>query len=312
MRYFDLHCDTITECFEHNLSLKSNNLHIDREHMDLFENYVQCYAVWLPDHLQGDAAFQYFCSVADRFSREISANSVSISLCARPGDLDKAENSGKHGAVLAVENASALGGRLENIAEFKRRGVKLCTLTWNGENELGRGVRASGKVGLTEFGRKVVTELERCGIITDLSHSSPELFADVMDIACRPVIATHSNAKSLCGHPRNLSDEQFLAVKNSGGLVGLNFVTFFLCDDPSKAGPEDILRHVEHFLALGGEDVIAFGADWDGSAPEHFPLGGLRDIPALYELFLRHYKQSLVDKIFYKNAANFFRRENLL
>lgn len=313
MRYFDLHCDTMTECFSRDMSLRENQLHIDLARAGALETYVQCYAVWVPDTLRGPQAFQRFLGVANRFYQETEANKAVLQRCSQPGKLETAQNTGRYGAVLTVENAAALGGKLENISELARFGVKLCTLTWNGENELGRGVRAPGSTGLTDFGRRAVAELERQGILVDVSHASPELFFDVMEIAQRPVVATHSNAKALCGHPRNLSDEQFLAIKGSGGLVGLNLIRFFLNDDPAKANQEDILRHAEHFLSLGGQDVLAIGADWDGGAPEDFPLSGLQDIPALYELFLRHgYSETLVRKIFYENAAGFFQREKLL
>lgn len=313
MRYFDLHCDTITECFSHNQGLKKNNLHIDLDRADALDTYAQCYAVWVPDTLHGEEAFQYFRQVAARLGQETEANQESIQRCALPDDWDTAQREHRHCAILTVENASALGGELANIAEFARLGVKLCTLTWNGANELGRGVRAEGNTGLTDFGRQAVVELERQGIIVDLSHASPELFEDVMGMAKNPVVATHSNARALCRHPRNLTDAQFIKIRDSGGLVGLNLISFFLNDDPAKAGIEDILRHAEHFLSLGGEDTLAIGADWDGGALKDFPLAGIQDIPLLYEFFLRRgYSERLVDKIFFANAADFFKREKLL
>ena len=117
-----------------------------------------------------------------------------------------------------------LGGRLERVQDLKDRGVAMLTLTWNGENELGRGVLSPGDTGLTPFGRRAVRALERAGIVVDVSHASPELFWDVAELAERPIVASHSNAKAVCGHPRNLTKEQFLAIRDRGGLVGLNFL----------------------------------------------------------------------------------------
>lgn len=311
MRYFDLHCDTMTECFLHDKHIEENDLHIDCQRAAVFDAYVQCYAVWMPDTLHGDEAFRRFCHVADRFTAEVHRSGQTMSQCHAPGDLG--ENYGRHCAVLTVENASALGGRLENISEFSRRGVKICSLTWNGCNELGRGVRAPGEAGLTPFGHQVVEALERERIVVDLSHASPEMFYDVASIAKRPIAATHSNAKKICGSARNLTDEQFGYIRASGGIVGLNLYRGFLNDEPDKASMEDVLRHAEHFLSLGGEDTLAIGADWDGGAKEDFPVSGLEDIPELIELFLRHnYSETLVDKIFYKNAADFFISQDLL
>lgn len=313
MRYFDLHCDTMTECWRRDYPLKKNLLQVDLNRAQHFDVYAQCYAVWMPDDLHGEEAFQRFCQVAQRFTQEVMKNAEVLSRCVSAGDLTQAQIDGKHCAILTVENASALGGRLENIAEFARLGVKLCTLTWNGENELGRGVRALGNTGLTEFGRQAVMELERNGILIDLSHASPELFSDAAEIAARPLVATHSNARALCGHPRNLTDDQFAVIRDSGGLVGLNLISYFLNNDPEKASLEDVLRHAEHFLALGGEDVLTFGADWDGGALEDFPISGLQDIKEIYNLFVRHgYKEELVDKLLFQNAADFFIRENML
>lgn len=312
MRYFDLHSDTMTECWHKNVHLNENSQHVDLKRAERLDTYAQCYAVWMPDSLHGEEAFQRFCAVADRFSQEMQENADRISRCGIAGDFARAEAEHKHMGILTVENASALGGRLENISELARRGVKLCTLTWNGENELGRGVRAPGNTGLTDFGRQAVKELERNQIIIDLSHASPELFKDAAAIARGPLVATHSNAQAVCGHPRNLRDEQFAVIRDSGGLVGLNFLDAFLNDTPERACSADLLRHADHFLHLGGEDVLAMGADWDGGAPEDFPFSGLEDMPALYGLFLEHYGQELTEKIFYENAANFFKRQDLL
>ena len=115
----------------------------------------------------------------------------------------------------------------------------------------------------------------------------------------------------MCRHPRNLSDQQFLAIKASGGIVGLNFYRGFLNDTPDKASMMDILRHAEHFLSLGGEDVLAMGSDFDGASLP-FDMEGIQSVPRLWELFLRHnYKESLLYKIFYQNAAEFFIQNKL-
>lgn len=311
MRYFDLHCDTMTECAVKDIPLRGNGLHVSLEAVKGWERYVQCYAVWLPDDLRGDGAWQRFLQVAGRFSREIAGNSPALRQLAAPGDLAALEREGGHGAILTVESAAALGGRLEHIQDWQRLGVRMCTLTWNGENELGRGVGAAGSTGLTEFGRQAVQAMEQAGILIDLSHASPELFWDAAGQARRPLVASHSNAKALCGHPRNLDRAQFEAIRDSGGLVGLNFYTAFLNDDPGRASMEDVLRHAEYFLSLGGEDTLAMGGDWDGAdLPPDMP--GIGSIPALYELFLRHYPQPLVEKLFYGNAARLFTAEKLL
>lgn len=313
MRYFDLHCDTMTECLEKGKELCKNDLHIDLERAKkTFDGYVQCYAAWIPDSLHGDAAFRRFCEIAEKLCAEEQKNCALLERCRAEGDLCRAETNGKFGAVLTVENGSALGGKLENIQELKKRGVRMMTLTWNGENEIGRGVRSEGVIGLSDFGRQAVPELEQNGIVVDISHASPELFYDVAAIARKPFVASHSNAQKICSHPRNLTDEQFEAIRRSGGLVGLNFYEAFLNDKPEQASMQDVLRHAEYFLSLGGEDVLAVGGDLDGSTlPGDMP--GIEALGSLYELFLReNYSESLVRKIFYENAVNFFKRNKLL
>ena len=313
MRYFDLHCDTMTECALHDKPLKQNDLHVSLEKVRALESYAQCYAAWIPDNLRGEEAFGRFCRIADRLEKEVRENKEALALCRAPGDLGRAAAQKKHAAIFTVENGAALGGDLSNIAAFRERGVKMCTLTWNGENELGRGVLAEGALGLTEFGRQAVRGFEEAGILIDLSHASPELFYDAAQVARGPLAASHSNAKALCGHPRNLTDEQFCVIRDSGGLVGLNFYRSFLNDRPEEASMEDVLRHAEHFLSLGGEDVLAMGGDWDGAALPGDMAAGLAAVPELYELFLRHnYPEGLLRKIFYENAVRLFESENLL
>ena len=311
MRYFDLHCDTIGECLSRGLPLRGNGLAVDLDRASGLAPYVQCYAVWLPDELRGEAAFRHFCDAAGLLDREVAASGGELLRCRTPKDLDWVEARGCRGAVLTVENGSVLGGKLEHVQDLKDRGVAMLTLTWNGENELGRGVLSPGDTGLTPFGRQAVKALERAGIVVDVSHASPELFWDVAELAEKPIVASHSNAKAVCGHPRNLTKEQFLAIRDRGGLVGLNFFQSFLNDRPQEASREDVLRHAEYFLALGGEDTLAMGSDFDGAKlPADLP--GVEAIPGLYQMFLdRGYPEALVEKLFYGNAARFFRRWGL-
>lgn len=312
MRYFDLHCDTMLACTHKEIPLRENELHISLKKAEDIETYVQCYAVFLPDKFRGPEAFDFFCKVADRFSLEMERNSDVVAQCRDSGDLGRTEKQKKHGGVLTVESGAALGGSLENIEDWKRRGVRMCTLTWNGATELGSGILSPEDSGITPFGREAVRKFEEAGIFVDISHASPKLFWDVAEIAKKPLIASHSNAKAVCGHARNLTDQQFEAIKKSGGLVGLNYYTEFLNDEPEKASMEDILRHAEHFLALGGENVLALGGDMDGSTLPEDMADGLGAIPRLYELFLRHYPEELTDRIFYGNAARCFQENGML
>ena len=179
----------------------------------------------------------------------------------------------------------------------------MMTLTWNGENELGGG--ADTALGLTPFGREALKEMERLSIVADVSHASDALFYDVAEIAEKPIVASHSNARAVCPHRRNLTDRQFQILRDKGGLVGLNFCVHFLRED-SNAHFEDLLRHADHFWSLGGETTLCLGSDYDGTdvPPE---LAGIEKMQDLYELFLKHnYKESLVNSLFFDNASKFF------
>ena len=181
------------------------------------------------------------------------------------------------------------------------------TLTWNGSCEIGDGALVKHPSGLTEFGRQVVRNMEEYKMAVDISHASDPLFYEVAEMATRPLVASHSNSRAVCSHPRNLTDEQFGMIRDSGGLVGLNFYPAFL-ENSGEASYLSVLKHAEHFLSLGGEETLSIGSDFDGA---DMPNGirGIQDIGILYEAFLKHgYKEDIVKAIFFENAYKFFLR----
>ena len=156
-------------------------------------------------------------------------------------------------------------------------------------------------VGISSFGRDVVKELENNNIAVDLSHASDRLFYDVINIAKKPVIATHSNSRKITNVKRNLTDEQFRIISQMGGIVGLNFYRGFLNNNEEKASIDDIILHAEHFLNLGGEDVLAIGSDFDG-ADMPTDISGVESIPSIYQRFLKEFGEKITKKIFFDNA----------
>ena len=178
------------------------------------------------------------------------------------------------------------------------------TLTWNGPNELGCGT--SKNEGLTDFGKAAIKEMERVGMLVDLSHISDAGFDDACSVATKPLIASHSNSRAVCGHIRNVTDEQFQEYVKRGGLVGLNYSKDFICDDPEKADFDWLYRHIEHFLSLGGEKVIALGSDFDGTrVPEC--LSSVEKNADFYEYLLKkNLSEDLVRDIFFENANRVF------
>jgi membrane dipeptidase len=310
LRYFDLHCDTISDCYRYKKSLFDGDLHISLLRGRKYAPWFQCFAIWITDDRRGKVALDYFDAIYENFQNEIAQHSDSIMLCKTSEDFKAARQQKKTGAVLTVEGGAAAAGSLERLQYMADLGVKVMTLTWNSSCEIGDGAGVESSKGLTEFGKIAVKEMERLHMVVDISHASDKLFYDVADCTEKPIIATHSNSRKICGenlwaHRRNLTDEQFTLIKNRGGLVGINFVPEFL-NNSGEADSEDILRHIEHFLSLGGENCVAFGSDFDGT---ELPKGmtGIESVEEIGELMLRHnYSDVLVNSILFDNAYQFF------
>lgn len=180
------------------------------------------------------------------------------------------------------------------------------TLTWNGENELG-----SGNVtdrGLTDFGRAAVREMERCGILIDISHLNDAGLADVFETAERPFLATHSNARAICAHKRNLTDVQIKEMVRRGCLIGLNYYGRFLRDRGEVRSLDDVYRHVAHFFDLGARRNLALGSDFDGAALPPCLDSAEKTVDFYEYLLSRGVSQADADGIFFENARAFLRK----
>lgn len=286
MQYFDLHCDTLYKATACNSSFNDKRNHIRSSDASLFDKWKQMFAIWIPDELRSSAATRLFNNAVDVFINEKNSS-------------DNTE------MFLAVENASMLGGNIDNVQLLVDNDVKYVTLTWNGENELGCGAMCSNPTGLTDFGVDVVKQLNRHNISIDVSHASDALFYDIVKHTKKPIVATHSNSRTVTDVKRNLTDEQFKIIRDMGGIVGLNFYKGFLNNNEEEASIDDILRHAEHFLNLGGEDTLAIGADFDG-ADMPGDIRGVETIPVIYEWFLRYFGAKVTKNIFFDNANMYF------
>lgn len=306
MKLFDLHCDTLYRAFFENGGLFNNDFHISFDRTDSIEPYIQCMAVWVPDEFRNKNAIQLFENCRKKLNDELKDTNIKI-ICSQDDIIEIESKKGK-GVVLTVEGGAVLGGKLENVDYLAECGVKIMTLTWNGNCELGDGIGVEGAKGLTDFGKSVVAKMEQNSIVVDVSHSSVPMFYDVAELSTRPFCATHSNSKQICPHRRNLTDEQFSIIRDKGGIVGLNLSRGFLREDEDKACMLDVLRHAEHFLSLGGEKTLAIGTDFDGTDIP-IDMTGIESMNKLYELFLKHnYNEKLLEDIFFNNARNFLLR----
>ena len=302
MRLFDLHCDTLYECYTKKYPLSKNNGHVDLVRMAAYCPCVQVFAAWLPEEVRGDAAWEQCCAILQLAWREEEHAEGKIHFLRKGESLSSILKQWQTVGLLAVEGGGALGGRLENIDALAMRGVKYLTLTWNGSNELGNGCFSPDKSGLTPLGRAAVARLGDVGIAVDVSHLNEAGFWDVAGICSGPFLATHSNAAAVCPHPRNLTDRQLTEIFSRGGLVGLNLCADFL----GAQTMEQWERHLEHMLSLGGAEAVCLGCDMDGtSLPPSFRGIAVMERFGEY-LYRKNYDSDLLSRLFFSNCYNFF------
>ena len=304
----DLHCDTLTAfqtpgCGPDTLDAPQAVLALSR--LPKRVRWCQCFAIFVPDGLASQDATAYYRRHRDSFARQMEAFSSSAATCRTTQDIQQAWARGKAAAILTVENGAALGEGLEQVEELARDGVKLLTLTWNGQNQYAAGASAQG--GLTPLGRDLIPLLEAANIVLDVSHLNDQSFWDVAALSQAPLVASHSNARAVCPHRRNLTDDQIRLLVERGGLIGLNYYTHFLQSD-GQPQPEDLFRHVAHFLELGAENCLALGSDFDGADLPDW-LDGPDKAARLYGFFLeRGLSPQICKKIMWENALSFFQK----
>lgn len=293
MDIFDLHCDTAYECLRRGLGIDNRTTAVNLG--TLSGRRIQCFAAFVPDSLRGEAAYAHYCRVRDWLYGQQSER---LRLCDEQMSFDE-----RCTAVLTVESGAALGGNADRVFDMHRDGVKMMSLTWNGDNELACGCLGSGN-GLTDVGRAAVDNMRRCGMVIDVSHLNRRGFDELADMGCT-VVASHSCLDSVHSHPRNLTDGQFGYICQCHGLVGINFYRDFL----GYGGDADALyRHVCRALELGGEGVLAIGSDYDG-AEINEPLATADCFERLADyLSGRGLTDDIVNKMFSGNALSFFAR----
>ncbi len=309
---FDLHCDTalsiLGRSFAAEKGLGKNDLHIDLERAGKLPGYCQCFACFttpwekLPDQM----------TVADLFEREIAVimrelflNQDKIRQAYSAEDVIENRNNGLMSAILTLEGTAGIGYDPEMLEDLYKIGFRICSLGWNEKNVL-TGSNVTGG-GLTDQGKEFVREAQRLGMLIDVSHISDEAFWNIMDITQEPVIATHSNSRAVWDHTRNLTDDMFRAICNSGGVAGFNQYAAFIGDQPDLDACCD---HIFHFLELDPEGRhIALGGDLDGC--EALPQGftGVESYPAFAQKLLdRGAGEEIVNNIFWNNAMGVMKR----
>lgn len=283
----DAHCDTLTVLDNQNRKLgeKSDQGQLDLPRMSSGGVNVQFFAVFLSPQYK-DTALKRCLQFIDKFYMEINENKNTLELALNIHDIYKTTSDGKIAAVLTIEGGDALAGDTAILRVLYRLGVRSITLTWNGRNELGDGVgegEAAG--GLSVFGKTVVREMNDLGILIDVAHLADKGFWDVATISRFPFAATHANCRTICNHPRNLSDEQIQFIAKTGGVIGLTFVPDFV--DIDKPNMETFIRHIDYIAMRFGTECIGLGSDFDGMDNVIPELHDVTCMPHLAEALLQ-------------------------
>jgi microsomal dipeptidase-like Zn-dependent dipeptidase len=224
---------------------------------------------YLPQGERTDEAHMAATAKTNRIMTQIeemvNANATEVGLAYNADDLYCLKNEGKKAIMLGIENGYAIGHDLSLIEQFRRRGVVYMTLCHNGDNDICDSARKSNNEhgGVSPFGADVIREMNRLGMMVDLSHASEKSFYDAMDISQVPIVCSHSSCRSLCDHPRNLTDEQMKRLANSGGVMQVTFYEGFLRTD-SKACIADAIEHINHAVNIMGIEHVGIGTDFDG------------------------------------------------
>ena len=305
MRIFDGHCDTILRCYRKGAGIGKNEGHLDLERMEALGRCAQFFALFWSAGSREKPPTQAFREEYAVFCRELERNSDRVVQCRTAEELGAAWAAGKQAAFLSVEGAELLGCDLAVLEEAHAMGVRAVNLTWNYENALAGSNAQSPEKGLSTEGKIFVKRMQELGMLVDVSHLSDPGFWDVIELADKPIFASHSNARAICPHPRNLTDEQFSAIIKNGGVAGLNMCDEFVGEAPTI---DTLIAHIEHWFGLGGEKHVSLGGDWDGISAMPRGMTGYQDLELLANRLLRmNYSQERVDGIFYSNLLRVVR-----
>jgi membrane dipeptidase len=300
MKIFDAHCDALLKLWLYPdiQFTDSPNLHVSYKALQAGKSKVQCFAIFVPENVRSGEKFDAAIEMIDIFYQKIVNAFPNIKLIRTKNDILNLKEQ-EMGALLTLEGCDAIGTSIERLRTLIRLGVISVGLTWNHANAVADGVLEQRGAGLSHFGKQVVNELNKHRVWTDVSHLSEKGFWEVIELSDY-TIASHSNAYTLCQHPRNLRNEQIKALIEKDGMIGLTFVPEFL-SNCGQASIDDILRHLEYVCSLGGERNVGFGSDFDGITTTVKGLNNFREYENLIESLLKQYSEEQTNRFLYQN-----------
>ena len=320
MKIIDFHCDTISQIYDlrskgEAINLKENKLHLDIEKMKKSDYMLQVFASYI-DLGHNKYPLETCLNHIDLLYREIEKNKDDIGIVYSYDDIIKNQKNNKMSALLSIEEGGACKGDLALLRNFYRLGVRMMTLTWNYENELSfpnghfYDEKSKKRRGLKEKGFEFINEMERLGMIIYVSHLSDDGIYDVYNNTKNPFIASHSNARSICSHQRNLTDDMIKKIGERGGIIGVNFFSCFLKNEAKLndiSMIEDIVNHMKYIANVGGIDTVAIGSDFDGiDCPLEFENSSNMQL-IYHEMKKSGFSENEIEKVFYKNALRLFK-----
>ena len=318
MKVVDMHCDTIGELWKAEkagkpISLRSNSLHIDLEKMQKGDYLLQNFAMFVFLGREKDPLVNVL-EMIDVYNRAMAENADLIAPVLKYEDIEKNRAAGKLSGMLTIEEGAVLKGNPYVVRSLYQLGVRMLTLTWNFENEIGypntivkaKDYDPSRHYGLKPEGIEIVREMNRVGMIVDVSHLGDDGFWDVVKYCDGPFVASHSNARAVCNHTRNMTDDMIRALADKGGVMGLNFCGDFL-NPNGKSRVEDMVRHAKHIINVGGSDILGLGTDYDGIDGD-LELDHCDKMPLLaQEMERQGFSTEQIEKIFHGNVLRLYR-----
>lgn len=311
IRYIDLHADTVTKLNYPKHDLGDDKYMVSVDSMLRGGTVVQCFSAFVPTGLfpklfHDTLVWNTFNSIADKKDGVLKKHADILKPILAPSDIAES----KIGVLFTIEDAGVIGTDLNKLRKAYERGVRIASLTWNHENSLAYPNSGDSDVmnrGLKPFGVEAVEEMQRLGIIVDVSHLNDGGFRELAKISRKPFIATHSNARAVTNHQRNLTDDMLRALADQGGVTGLNFCPAFLRENSKESRIEDMVRHVLHIRNVAGADVLAVGTDFDGIDGK-LEVGTPAVMPQLFDaLSLAGLTDEELEKMAHSNFMRVFR-----